>query len=304
MNSFNRFCMTDFKNEPKKLSQTNRISFNNSRDSLKSECISEPSQNSSSFVSVTKPPFYSTALGKVTIVLVALFGLAVIAGGAAGLSYYLGTLSKLTKLILRVSLLFNKLKLDQKVVNNTVYSNTGTLNASFIDSIILSDSEKSALVTLGPNGGFKSFILLYRATRDGFFGNTFHSKCDSKSPTVILIKSNLNSVFGGYTAALWNPSGYKYDATAFLYSLRRRGFNSTEKFPIQSPSYALYVPSANSMPIFGLGYELFLCDSSDIIQSSYTSCSGYYSCPSGGNTHLAGSYNFFTTEIEVFQVAI
>lgn len=198
------------------------------------------------------------------------------------------------------------MRVDSKVINNTVYSNSGSLESSIIDSVILSKDEQTALISLGPNiGGFTSFTLLYRATRDGFFGNIFHQKCDSKSPTVVLIKSNLNSVFGGYTAALWNPSsGYKQDSTAFIFSLRRRGFNSTEKFPILSPNHAINTPTSNSMPVFGRGNEIYICDSSDILNDSFTNCVGSYTCPSGGNTHLAGLNSFYTSEIEVFQVSI
>jgi hypothetical protein len=175
---------------------------------------------------------------------------------------------------------------------------------SIIDSVILTNQEKSALVSLGSNGGFKSFNLLYRATRDGFFSNIFHQKCDNKAHTVVVVKSDLNSVFGGYTAALWNPiNSYVSDSTAFLFSLRRRGFNSTEKFAVSSSSYAIYTEPLR-MPAFGGGHELHICDSSDIIKDSYTRFTGHYAPPSGGDTHLAGSYNFFTTEIEVYQVTI
>jgi hypothetical protein len=194
---------------------------------------------------------------------------------------------------------------DSKIVNNTIYSSAELIDGSIIDTVTLSKTEQTALISLGPNsGGFKSFRLLYRATRDGFFGNIFHQKCDSKSPTIVIIKSDLNSVFGGYTAALWNPSGFKQDQTAFIFSLRRRGFNSTEKFHVVSTNHAIHVPSANSMPIFGRGNEIFICDSSDIFKDSNTNCAGNYECPIGGNSHLAGAFNFFTSEIEVFQVTI
>lgn len=45
--------------------------------------------------SAAKPSFLSTTAGKVTIAIVAVVGLAAVAGGAAGLSYYLGTQSNI-----------------------------------------------------------------------------------------------------------------------------------------------------------------------------------------------------------------
>jgi len=41
----------------------------------------------------------------------------------------------------------------------------------------------------------KSYIvteLIFRATKDGFTANSFHTKCDNKGPTVVIIKSKTN----------------------------------------------------------------------------------------------------------------
>ena len=43
-----------------------------------------------------------------------------------------------------------------------------------------------------------TFLELYKATRDGFEGKTFHNKCDGKENLLILIKAN-NFLFGGFT---------------------------------------------------------------------------------------------------------
>ena len=44
--------------------------------------------------------------------------------------------------------------------------------------------------------------LLFRATRDGFASETFHSKCDNKGPTVTVVKSG-GYIFGGFTEISW-----------------------------------------------------------------------------------------------------
>ena len=46
-------------------------------------------------------------------------------------------------------------------------------------------------------------VLLYRASRDGSLASTFHSRCDDKGPTVVVIKVGSN-IFGGYTDQSWN----------------------------------------------------------------------------------------------------
>ena len=46
------------------------------------------------------------------------------------------------------------------------------------------------------------YVLLYRASRNGWAASNFHSCCDNKGPTVTLVKSG-NYIFGGYTAQSW-----------------------------------------------------------------------------------------------------
>ncbi len=36
------------------------------------------------------------------------------------------------------------------------------------------------------------FELIFRASRDGFNGQAFHSKCDNKGPTLVIIKSKVH----------------------------------------------------------------------------------------------------------------
>ena len=44
--------------------------------------------------------------------------------------------------------------------------------------------------------------LLFRASRDDFGSQTFHSKCDNKGPTVTVVKSG-GYIFGGFTETPW-----------------------------------------------------------------------------------------------------
>ena len=44
--------------------------------------------------------------------------------------------------------------------------------------------------------------LCYRASRDGWSAQDFHSHCDNKGPTVVLVKAN-DCIFGGYTDQDW-----------------------------------------------------------------------------------------------------
>ena len=49
-----------------------------------------------------------------------------------------------------------------------------------------------------------SFVLIYCASRDGWEASRFHANCDNKGPTVTVVKSRNNNIFGGYTEQSWD----------------------------------------------------------------------------------------------------
>ena len=69
--------------------------------------------------------------------------------------------------------------------------------------------------------------LIYRASRDGWARVDFHRHCDNQGPTIILAKSAVGRICGGFTAVPWtSEEGWKNDNTAFLFSV-----DSELKFP-------------------------------------------------------------------------
>jgi hypothetical protein len=46
--------------------------------------------------------------------------------------------------------------------------------------------------------------LIYKAGRDGFKAEDFHSRCDNKGPTITVIKSVNGKTFGGFTNLNWH----------------------------------------------------------------------------------------------------
>jgi hypothetical protein len=147
--------------------------------------------------------------------------------------------------------------------------------------------------------------LLYRATRDGFTGKAFHSKCDGKGNTITIIKNDLNYVFGGYASSAWNSSGnYINDPNAFLFSLRRAGVSLKDKFTVKLAQYALFGGSSYG-PAFG--DDIHTCNQSNTNTRSRCDFGGSYNFRYNGNAQdfLAGNYDYWTTtEIEVYQITI
>jgi len=80
-----------------------------------------------------------------------------------------------------------------------------SLSKPFEESAILSPEDSKALLDMLPYRRGK-WRLLFRASRDGFAAEAFHSKCDKKGPTVTIVKSG-SFIFGGFTEAAWKSPG-------------------------------------------------------------------------------------------------
>ena len=76
------------------------------------------------------------------------------------------------------------------------------------ESEILSEDHRKMLLDMIPykHGQWR---LLFRASRDGFAAESFHSRCDNKGPTVTIVKSG-SFIFGGFTEAEWISCKEKY----------------------------------------------------------------------------------------------
>ena len=173
-----------------------------------------------------------------------------------------------------------------------------------MNSLILQECKKTdELLELCEFTDDAKFHLLYRASRDGFSAEDFHSKCDGHKNTLTLIKSENSNVFGGFTEVDWSGNGYIGDHNAFIFSLINE--NIPVKMKCVEPTSSIYRDSKNG-PTFG--HDLYLCDNSNVSVSSYSNPGNTYSNELLNNHRfhikptMSGSYNFKTVEIEVFEV--
>ena len=149
--------------------------------------------------------------------------------------------------------------------------------------------------------------LIYKASRDGFDANTFHSRCDNKGPTITIIQSNNGYLFGGYTSISWASSGgsYKNDNAAFLFTLTNPHNIPPTKYAIKPDQVgnAVFLFSSYG-PTFGGGYDIHIPNGSDSYNSSYHNFPHSYNDTTGkGNNTFTGAKNFTTSDIEVFKLA-
>jgi len=180
-----------------------------------------------------------------------------------------------------------------------------TKSNKMIESYILSDrNQVKDLLSLCEFPVDQKLDLIYRASNDGFEAINFHSKCDNKQNTLVIIKSTNGNVFGGYTEQTWNSiDGYKADPNSFIFSL----INKDNK-PIKikwSQNKGICCDDIHG-PSFGGGCDLRIADKSNSNTNSRSNLGHSYIHPdyAYGSTEaksfLAGSYNFQVSEIEVF----
>ena len=148
----------------------------------------------------------------------------------------------------------------------------------------------------------KTFRLLYRASRDGFQAAQFHARCDNQGPTLVVIRSTNNYVFGGYAGASWASSGGWINALrSFLFSLTNPSGTGPHQFFCCDSTRAFYAHSSYG-PVFGSAYDLCINDKFNATPSSIGFPSAYSDTSSQGRHVFMGSDSFFVSELEVFAV--
>ncbi len=194
---------------------------------------------------------------------------------------------------------------DQRFVSTYGLNSVFKSNFSFLDSSILTTSERISLTQM--LNILTEGNRIYRASKDGFNASSFHSKCDYISNTVTIIKTTSNSVFGGFTSAQWTSKNeWQFDANAFIFSLRRTGSPNKQRLNVTQPQWAINNEYSWG-PVFGP--DIMVSDNSNQNYNSYSDFGNHYQSPENisygsveAQSYLAGSFNWQTTEIEVYQL--
>jgi hypothetical protein len=146
-----------------------------------------------------------------------------------------------------------------------------------------------------PLGGLNK---IYTATQDG--DTNFHTFCDGKGPTVVVIKAN-EHVFGGYISIDWDSSGaFKTDTKSFIFSL-----SNPRKYNVWPATNYWAIYAVGGTLTFYFGYPGDIVIKSPFLNDSTNSCK-VGACYRSGQTEdghfLAGTELFKVDEMEVFQV--
>ena len=133
---------------------------------------------------------------------------------------------EIENLKIKVSALEDKMKIFEEVyqMNLRRLKNSNNL----IGDIIKTKEQYNIICDwINREKSFK-FKLLYKGTTDGDTIDIFHKKCDNQFPTISIIESTDDQIFGGYTTKSWDKNNIK-DPDSFLFNL-----NIRKKYPVSN----------------------------------------------------------------------
>ena len=128
--------------------------------------------------------------------------------------------SIINELLIENKNLKSKVESLEEKFNQEIKELKSQINPLIIDTNIITLYQYQILKNwINPNRRMK-FNLLYSAKRDGDNRKAFHDRCDNKAPTITIVQTQKDVIFGGYTEAQWDSeSRAKKDQNAFCFSL-------------------------------------------------------------------------------------
>jgi hypothetical protein len=151
----------------------------------------------------------------------------------------------------------------------------------------------------------QKWVLIYKATQDGFGSGDFHRCCDNQGPTMSVIQSKDGGyLFGGYTSVSWRSiENWVTDNNGpFIFTLTNPHGIPPTKYSIQHVCWSIYDFKTNG-PTFGGGHDLYVCDNSQTKTESFSNFPhSYIDTTNRGNATFTGGKNFQTSDIEVYRL--
>ena len=137
--------------------------------------------------------------------------------------------------------------------------------------------------------------LIYDTTTDGDSLDDFRNKCYGQFPTLILIRTDMGFLFGGYATTAWKENGPISDYNSFVFS-----FNPDKKYNVTMPRFALYGCNKQEKILFQFGSLCFRIENNctksgnNVIRGS-----GY---EKGLIDLIKGDHKFRVSRLEVFKI--
>lgn len=180
-------------------------------------------------------------------------------------------------------------------------------NNLYMETKILSLKDQIELNKLGECEN-QQWQLIYRASRDGYTAQAFHQFCDGCFPTMCVIRSTNDCIFGGFTSIPWSStSADKPDAVAFLFTLKNPLGVKPTKYPIQPRAVNFAISYCEKHgPIFGSsqygGIDLLLQSPFNLANNRLGFPHSYQDKTKIGRSIFTGTGTFACDDLEIFTL--
>ena len=168
------------------------------------------------------------------------------------------------------------------------------INKIFKDSNIIKNYDEKKLILSWLNKAFIKTNLLFNSKYDGDLLSTFFKKVANKFPTLIIIKSKNNFIFGGYTSIVWKCDGIWYiDKNSFIFS-----FYTKKKYEVKNNNLSEHIFGRYDLIQFGKDIRIYdKCTSNN---QNYVG-KEFYNSPD--NYQMNGGNQYFTvSSYEVYEI--
>ena len=163
----------------------------------------------------------------------------------------------------------------------------------FNSNIIKNKEEK--IIKSWFNTKILSAELIYDTTTDGDTINDFKKKCFGQFPTLIIIRTDMGFMFGGYATTAWKENGPLSDYNSFVFS-----FNPDKKYNVIMPRFALFGCNEKEKVLFQFGSLCFrIEDNCTKTGNNVIRGSGY---EKGLIDLIKGDHKFRVSRLEVFKL--
>lgn len=141
---------------------------------------------------------------------------------------------------------------------------------------------------------------IFSSSEDNDSKKTFHCLVDNKTPTITLIKTRNNVVFGGFTYIDFGFIGSKKDKYAFCFNV-----NNKKVYPIKRGRYAITRATSDILISFSDGEEEVIYIKAGFLRTPFGTC-GKNHCPYYGMEKdyeiNNGEEIYYIKELEVYQL--
>ena len=217
------------------------------------------------------------------------------------INYLLGPINKSLEITLE-----KKITDDKKMIQYlTKLLNFYKMNSNILqyDSKLITNISQIELIKTGiknyDNSKKIKLSLLFRASRDGDTIKAFHDRVDGISPTISLIETKTNYIFGGFTDHAWDSkSGCVKTNNTFMFSFNKK---------------KIYIGKNGGQICCGNDIGPWFCGGSGVYGDNYFKTNNSYEwelksnmgCFDGFTEEfelVGGVKNFMVNEVEVFKV--